>query len=163
MPEFRITESGDFRITESSDSRILEKFGPTLNGSSSIIIYSRAKYDNKFEAIAIPADRVTEAGDTRVTEDGLIRSTGDISSNAGSSSIVASGHKIVFDSELYVKYLSNWKIGTPYVKYQNNWILPIAVYKYSINAIGIFDTGLFDTTIFDNRLSQFDNNWKRVD
>lgn len=138
MPEFRITESGDFRITEGLDSRILEKFGPTLNAVSTITVYSRAKYDDKFEAIAIPADRVTEAGDTRVTEDGLIRSTGDISSNAGSSSIVVFGNRIQFDSELYVKYLSNWKIGTPYVHYQNNWVIPIAVYKL------------------------IDNNWKRV-
>lgn len=160
MPEFRITESGDFRITESSDSRILEKFGPTLTGVGSFSNYtsftldflsdyylitdntgninSRATYKAKFEAVAIPADRVTEAGDTRVTEDGLIRSTGDISSNAGSSSLVASGRKIVFDSELYVKYLSNWKIGTPYVNYQNNWVIPIAVYKL------------------------IDSNWKRV-
>tara|TARA_R110000868_G_scaffold8081_2_gene41805 strand:- start:30575 stop:31066 length:492 start_codon:yes stop_codon:yes gene_type:complete len=163
MPEFRITESGDSRITENSDSRILEKFGPTLNGISTITINSRAKYKSKFQSLSAIADRFTEAGDTRVTQADDIRVTEPFNSNSGSSSLTAFGDRVVFDSELYVKYLSNWKIGTPYVKYQNNWILPIAVYKYSINAIGIFDTGLFDTAIFDNRLSQFDNNWKRVD
>lgn len=152
MPEFRITESGDFRITESSDSRILEKFGPTLTGVGSFSNYtsftldflsdyylitdntgninSRVTYKAKFENISIPADRVTEAGDTRVTEASDIRSTEAFSSNSGSSSISASGNKIVFDSELYVKYLTNWKIGTPYINYQNNWILPVAIYKY---------------------------------
>jgi hypothetical protein len=160
MTEFRITESGDFRITEGSDSRILEKFGPTLTGVGSFSNYtsfaldflsdyylvtdpsgninSRATLRAKFEAVAIPADRVTEAGDTRVTEDVLIRATGDFSSNSGSSSMTVFSNKIQFDSELYVKYLSNWKIGTPYVNHQNNWVMPVAIYKY------------------------VDNNWKRV-
>lgn len=160
MPEFRIIESGDFRITEGSDSRILEKLGPTLTGVGSFSNYtsftldfiynnykitdslgninSRANYRGKFESIAIPADRFTEVGDTRVTEDGLIRSTEVFTSNSGSSSITASSRKIPFDSALYVKYLNNWKISTPYIKYQNNWIIPEEIYKY------------------------VDNNWKRV-
>lgn len=130
MPEFRITELGDFRITEALDSRILEKFGPTLNGISTITINSRAKYKNKFESVSAIADRITEAGDTRVTETSDIRVTEPFNSNSGSSSLTAFGDRVVFDSELYVKYLTNWEIGTPYVNYQNNWVLPVAIYKY---------------------------------
>jgi len=139
MTEFRITESGDFRITEALDSRILEKFGPTFNGFSSISIKPTVTFKSKFEAFIGFADRFTETGDTRITENGLIRSTEPFNSNSGSSSITLTSNRIVFDSELFVKYLSNWKISTPYVKYQNNWVIPIAIYKY------------------------VDNNWKRVD
>lgn len=131
MTEFRITELGDFRITEALDSRILEKFGPTLNGVSSITIKSRAKYKNKFQSLATSSERYTESGDLRLTQNGDTRVTELLSGNAGSSSIIIFGNKITFDAELFVKYLSNWKIGIPYVKYLNQWIQPIAIYKHT--------------------------------
>lgn len=90
-------------------------------------------YNGKFEAVFIPFPRETEAGDIRITESGDSRVTESSSENTAVGSIVAVGNKIPFNSELYVKYLTHWKIATPYVKYQNEWVTPIRTYRYMNN------------------------------
>lgn len=88
----------------------------------------------KFEAVFIPFPRETEAGDTRITESGDSRITESSSENTAESTLVATDVKIPFNSELYVKYLTNWKIATPYVKYNGVWVIPIRTYRFMNNA-----------------------------
>lgn len=88
----------------------------------------------KFESVFIAFERNTESGDTRVTESGDTRITENTSENSASGSFVAVGNKIPFNSELYIKYLSNFKIATPYIRHNNSWVVPISIYRYSNNA-----------------------------
>ena len=88
----------------------------------------------KFESVLVPFERLTEAGDFRVTESGDTRITENISENNATGSLVATDTYIPFNSELFVKYLTNWKIGSPSVKTNNNWVTPISIYRYMNNA-----------------------------
>lgn len=74
--------------------------------------------------------RITEAGDTRVTEDGLdTRITNDISNSLMVGSIVAEAIKIPFTSTLNIKYSGNWVPAYVSVKYNGNWVLPEKIYR----------------------------------
>ena len=88
----------------------------------------------KFESVFVAFERNTEAGDTRITEAGDIRITENSSENSAIGSIVSIANRIPFNSELYVKYLSNFKIATPYIRHNDSWIVPISIYRYSNNA-----------------------------
>lgn len=91
-------------------------------------------YNGKFESVFIPFPRETESGDVRITESGDSRVTENSSENTAVGSIVAIGNRIPFNSELYVKYLTHWKIATPYVKDSNIWKIPNRVYRFMNNA-----------------------------
>jgi hypothetical protein len=88
----------------------------------------------KFESILVPFERLTEAGDTRVTESGDIRITESISENNAVGSLVVNGNRIPFNSELFVKYLTNWKIGSPSVNKEGVWVTPISIYRFMNDA-----------------------------
>jgi hypothetical protein len=88
----------------------------------------------KFESILVPFERITEAGDFRVTESGDTRITENISENGAEGSLFATDTYIPFNSELFIKYLTNWKIGTPYINNNNVWVTPISIYRYMDDA-----------------------------
>lgn len=87
----------------------------------------------KFESIQDSYERITEAGDNRITETGDDRITETEFTNIVFGSIIVQPTYTPFNSELYVKYLNNWKIGNPSVKYQNEWVTPIRTYRYMNN------------------------------
>ena len=88
----------------------------------------------KFESILVPFERLTEAGDFRVTESGDTRITENISENGATGSLVATDTYIPFNSELFVKYLTNWKIGSPSVNKEGVWVTPISIYRFMNDA-----------------------------
>jgi hypothetical protein len=88
----------------------------------------------KFESVFVAFERLTESGDTRITESSDTRITEDTSENSAVATLISIGNKIPFNSELYVKYLSNFKIATPYIRHNDSWIVPISIYRYSNNA-----------------------------
>jgi hypothetical protein len=87
----------------------------------------------KFESVLIAFERNTEAGDIRITEAGDTRVTENTSENSASASIISVGTSIPFNSELFIKYLSNFKIATPYIYYNNSWVVPVSIYRYMNN------------------------------
>jgi|688.fasta_scaffold40038_6 hypothetical protein len=105
-----------------------------LQASGSISSIPQYIAGGKFESVFLPFPRDTESDDTRITEAGDTRVTEEASENTGIGSIVSIADKIQFNSELYVKYLTNWDIGTPYVKYNDEWVVPISTYRYMNNA-----------------------------
>lgn len=90
--------------------------------------------NGKFESVFVTFERLTESGDTRITESGDIRITEDTNENSAASTLVVIGTRIPFNSELYIKYLSNFKIATPYIRHNDSWVVPISIYRYSNNA-----------------------------
>lgn len=104
----------------------------SINNPTGVDVY--LTHGAKFESVLVPFERITEGGDTRITESGDIRITENISENNATGSLVASETFIPFNSELYVKYLTNWKIGSPSVKNNNVWVTPISIYRYMNDA-----------------------------
>lgn len=90
--------------------------------------------NGKFESVFVAFERLTESGDNRITESGDIRITENSSENSAAATSVAFPTKIPFNSELYIKYLSNFKIATPYIRHNDSWVVPISIYRYSNNA-----------------------------
>lgn len=88
----------------------------------------------KFESVLIAFERNTESGDIRITEAGDTRVTESTSENSAAASLISVGTAIPFNSELYIKYLSNFKIATPYIRHNDSWVVPISIYRYSNNA-----------------------------
>ena len=83
----------------------------------------------QFEPISIETFRITEASDTRITEASDTRITNDIQSNAGSSSIVASGTLIPYAKNAYYHYNGSWKPVEVYVKWAGSWTNNVIIYK----------------------------------
>lgn len=88
----------------------------------------------KFESVFVPFPRITEEDDVRITESGDSRVTENSSENTAEGTFVAVDTKIPFNSDLFVKYLSNYKIAVPYVKYNDVWVVPIRTYRFMNNA-----------------------------
>jgi hypothetical protein len=78
--------------------------------------------------------RITEAGDTRVTEDGLnTRITNELLNNTAVGVLSATGTYIPYESIVYVNVGGVWKIATVYVKYNGIWQEPQTSYSYLVN------------------------------
>ena len=75
-------------------------------------------------------ERITESGDVRITEDGNVRIVDFYQPNAATGSLLSEPSVVLFVSELYAKYLSNWRRAVPYVKYEDEWIIPEKAYKH---------------------------------
>lgn len=83
----------------------------------------------QFEPNAVEVTRITEASDTRITEAGDTRITNDITTNAGSSSIVAEATLIPYAKEAYYHYNGSWKPLEIFVKWDGNWTTNFIMYK----------------------------------
>jgi hypothetical protein len=73
--------------------------------------------------------RLTELGDTRVTEDGNVRVSSGASQNSVYGTINADGLVRPFAAVAYIKENGIWKEFDPYVKWGGDWTLPDKVYK----------------------------------
>lgn len=82
-----------------------------------------------FEAQQGNIIRLSEYGDTRVTEDGNVRVADNASPNAVYGDIVANGQVFPFRAIAYIKEDGVWKEFDPYVKWGGDWTLPDKVYK----------------------------------
>jgi len=73
--------------------------------------------------------RLSELGDTRITEDGNVRVASDASPNSVYGTINADGLVRPFAAVAYIKENGIWKEFDPYVKWGGDWTLPEKVYK----------------------------------
>ena len=73
--------------------------------------------------------RLSELGDTRITEDGNVRVASDASPNSVYGTINADGLVRPFAAVAYIKENGIWKEFDPYVKWGGDWTLPDKVYK----------------------------------
>jgi len=73
--------------------------------------------------------RLSELGDTRITEDGNVRVASDASPNSVYGTINADGLVRPFAAVAYIKEDGIWKEFDPYVKWGGDWTLPEKVYK----------------------------------
>jgi hypothetical protein len=73
--------------------------------------------------------RLSEFGDTRVTEDGNVRVASNASPNAVYGNIEAYGESFPFKAVAYIKENGVWVEFDPYVKWGGDWTLPDKVYK----------------------------------
>jgi len=73
--------------------------------------------------------RLTEAGDTRVTEDGADTRTITYKYNVAEGSVQFDGVRIQHPRLAWVNVAGTWKASTIYVKYNGSWKQPLAVYK----------------------------------
>ena len=74
-------------------------------------------------------NRITEAGDTRITEQSDVRIVADVLPNAATSAINVTYTYIEFNSTAYVKWNGVWTQFTPKVKQDGTWDDPLAIYK----------------------------------
>ena len=73
--------------------------------------------------------RITEAGDTRITESSDVRIVADVLPNAAQGIMSISYTYIAFSSTAYVKWNGSWTEFTPKVKQDGTWDDPLAIYK----------------------------------
>lgn len=85
--------------------------------------------DGKFGGILENYVRITESGDTRVTEEDDVRITGLLSANEFIASLVANGTRRGFSQTTHAKYDGDWLEASPYVKYGGAWSNPDKIYK----------------------------------
>lgn len=83
----------------------------------------------QFDVTAVEVIRITEASDTRITETSDTRITNDIQTNAGISSLVASGTLIPYAKNAYYHYNGSWKPMEVYVKWAGSWTNNVIIYK----------------------------------
>lgn len=112
------SEAGFKFVAESSVS-----FFASMSAAQSFIA------DGKFGGIVENYVRLTESGDTRVTEESNVRITGLISQNEFVASLVTSAERRAFSQETYAKYDGDWLDAIPYVKYDGAWSEPDKIYK----------------------------------
>lgn len=88
------------------------------------------KMFGQLDPITVIYNRVTEADDTRITENGIdIRITNDSTGNIADSSLVANPTFTKFDSIPYLKVAGVWRLGSYYVKNNGTWKQPEVIYK----------------------------------
>lgn len=73
--------------------------------------------------------RETEAADIRITESGDTRITNDVYFNQIEGTLSANGTKITFFTEQYYKSVGGWIRVIPYAKSSNTWQEPTRIYK----------------------------------
>jgi len=96
---FRVTEDGNPRVTESSEFRITENFEvgtASLVAEGSLAVTANALLTAEFTTDPQEYTRITEDGDRRITEEGLVRTTGNTNPNTAVSSILVAGVSTVF-------------------------------------------------------------------
>lgn len=64
--------------------------------------------------------RITESGDTRITNDAYL--------NVAISYLTATGNRINPLRDAYVKFSGIWRSTEPYVKHEGTWKEPYAIY-----------------------------------
>lgn len=101
----------------------------SLNSSGTLASAATQTIQAEHQSSVGEFTRITEAGDRRVTEDGSVRITNNVPFNSGEGVIIAFPSLTQFNSEPYVRVLSNWKRFLPYVKYEDNWQVPQRIYK----------------------------------
>lgn len=95
----------------------------TLASSATRVL--RAEYDTQQDNII----RLSELGDTRITEDGNVRVASNANVNSVYGNIVANGDSFPFEAVAYIKENGVWVEFDPYVKWGGDWTLPEKVYK----------------------------------
>ena len=73
--------------------------------------------------------RITESGDTRITEQSDVRIVADVLPNAAQGIMDVTYTYIAFSSIAYVKWNGSWTEFTPKVKQDGTWDDPLAIYK----------------------------------
>lgn len=101
----------------------------TGNASGSASYVANRKFYAVYEAQQDNIIRLTELGDTRVTEDGNIRVARNVSKNSVYGTINVAGAVTPFAAVAYIKEDGIWKEFDPYVKWGGDWTLPEKVYK----------------------------------
>lgn len=120
----------------SGEGSIASKAGFKFVGASDIqaegIFSSTPKFTAQglFGPFDVDVERITESGDVRVTEDGNVRIVDFYQPNAATGSLISEPSVVLFVSEPYAKYLSNWQRAVPYVKYEGEWVIPQKAYKH---------------------------------
>ena len=105
-----------------------------LAGQGSKLSAGIKVFFGQFTSLDLDFTRITEDGNTRVTEDGLdTRTLTRTFSNSVESTLISSSNKITFSSQPYYKD-STWKTFIPYVKYNGIWTGNIKIYKHTNGA-----------------------------
>lgn len=102
-------------------------FAAQTTGSLTNVV--KLKVKAVFESQQDNIIRLTELGDTRVTEDGNVRVSSGASQNSVYGTINADGLVRPFAAVAYIKENGIWKEFDPYVKWGGDWTLPEKVYK----------------------------------
>jgi hypothetical protein len=74
-------------------------------------------------------NRISEAGDTRITEASDVRIVADVLPNAAEGIMSVSYTYIAFSSTAYFKWNGQWTEFTPKVKQDGSWDDPLAIYS----------------------------------
>ena len=135
---FRISESGDFRVTEASVSRTTEGFEVGESPLSATGSKASVGLKTLFGSITSGTDevtRITEAGDTRVLENGTdTRTAISAYGNIIFATMVSNPTKTLFSSEPYYNDNETWRDFIPYVKWNGVWKDNIKIYKHTNGA-----------------------------
>lgn len=111
---------------------------PDVTRYSSVALTSSSSVGSDFSFVfgglftADPEDvygRETEAGDTRIAENGDVRIVGEVLPNAAEGVLSSTYTYIAFSSTAYVKFNGEWTEFTPTVNNNGTWEDPLAIYK----------------------------------
>lgn len=115
--------------TNVSEAKRIKNAGFTANASGSLANVVKLRGSAIFESPEDNIIRLSELGDTRITEDGNVRVASDASPNSVYGTINANGLVRPFAAVAYIKENGIWKEFDPYVKWGGDWTLPEKVYK----------------------------------
>ena len=115
--------------TNVSEAKRIKNAGFTANASGSLANVVNLRLSARFESPEDNIIRLSELGDTRITEDGNVRVASDASPNSVYGTINADGLVRPFAAVAYIKENGIWKEFDPYVKWGGDWTLPEKVYK----------------------------------
>ena len=105
-----------------------------LNASGSLAGVSGLIKYGQTESGLITYERATQNDDIRITEGGDTRITNEAIANVIDSSLVVQGDRGIWTSTGYIKEGAVWKeISHIYVKYNGNWVTPEKMYKNENN------------------------------
>lgn len=111
-----------------TSTKIKYLFSNLSGAGTTTVVSRRIRYGN-YIGFNQEAIRVTQAGDTRITEDGNVRLTHELVYNQAENTMVATGLFTKFFSIAYIKISGVWRQVAPSANYKGVWKIPSRIYK----------------------------------
>lgn len=105
--------------------KVSASYQTTGSISNVVKLVKYATFDNQQDNII----RLSELGDTRITEDGKVRVSSNANTNSVYGNIVVNGVVAPFKAVAYIKENGVWVEFDPYVRWGGDWTLPDKIYK----------------------------------